>query len=76
MSVILGESTTQNFNEAVDTAEETYGEDSCGSRTYTIVERGDTTYTQVPYARVEVVTPNQEYQIVSDYTDESYEGTH
>ena len=76
MSVILGESTEQNFDEAVDSAEETYGEDSCGARIYTIVERGDLTYTQVPYARVETVTFNQEYKIVSDYDLEDYEGVH
>jgi hypothetical protein len=58
MSVILGESTTQNFNEAVDSAEETYGEDSCGAREYTLVEVGDATFTPVSYARVETVTFN------------------
>ena len=76
MSVILGEATEQNFDEAVDSAEETYGEDSCGARIYTIVERGDLTYAQVPYARVETVTFNQEYKIVSDYDLEDYEGVH
>lgn len=76
MSVILGESVDQLFDEAVDSAEETYGEDSCGARVYTLVEVGDTTYTQVAYARVETVVFNQQYQIVSDYSDETFEGVH
>lgn len=76
MAVTLGESTYQNFAEAVDTAEQTYGTDSCGSRVYTIVEQSDSTLTQVPYARIETIVDNANYRIISDYTDESYEGTH
>lgn len=45
MTVTLGESTYQNFAEAVDSAETTYGTDSCGARVYTIVEQSDSTLT-------------------------------
>lgn len=45
MTVTLGESVTQNFAEAVDSAETTYGLDSCGLRAYTIIESGDPTLT-------------------------------
>jgi hypothetical protein len=76
MSVILGESTNQNFAEVVDSAETTYGLDSCGARVYAIVERADATLTQVAYARIETIVANSNYRIVSDYTDETFEGTH
>lgn len=55
MTVVLGESETQNFAEAVDSAETTYGLDSCGLREYTIIENGDATLTQVTYARIETI---------------------
>lgn len=77
MSVVLGESTTQNFAEAVDSAETTYGLDSCGLRSYTIVLQSDATLTPVAFARVENINnANTNYKIISDYTDETYEGTH
>ena len=76
MSVVLGESTFQNFAEAVDSAEQTYGTDSCGDRVYSIIVADDATATQVPYARVETIVFNANYRIVSDYSDETYEGTH
>lgn len=76
MSVVLGASTLQNFAEAVDSAETTYGLDSCGDRVYSIVLRSDATYTPVAYARIETIVTNSNYRIVSDYTDETYEGTH
>ena len=50
--------------------------DSCGARTYQIVEQGDNTFTPVPYARVEEVIANTNFKIVSDYTNENYEGEH
>ena len=75
MTVTLGESVTQNFAEAVDTAETTYGLDSCGARVYSIVLRSDGV-TEVDYARIETIVENSNYRIVSDYSDESYEGTH
>ena len=76
MTVTLGESTNQNFAEAVDSAETTYGTDSCGSRVYTIVEQSDATLTPVSYARIETIVDNANYRIISDYTDETFEGTH
>ena len=60
----------------VDSAETTYGLDSCGARVYAIVERADATLSQVAYARIETIVANSNYRIVSDYTDEAYEGTH
>jgi len=38
MTVVLGESASQNFNEVVDSAETTYGLNSCGTRLYKIVK--------------------------------------
>lgn len=76
MSVILGESTYQNFSEVTDTAEQTYGTDSCGDRVYQIVEQGDATLTPVAYARIDVIVTNSNFRIYSDYTDESFEGVH
>ena len=58
MTVILGETVEFEFSELVDSAEQTYGEDSCGARLYTIVEVGDSSFTPVSYARVETVTDN------------------
>lgn len=37
MTVVNGQSITQNFAEVVDSAETTYGTDSCGERVYQIV---------------------------------------
>ena len=68
MTVTLGESATQNFNEVVDSAETTYGLDSCGARVYTIVAQGDATLTPVAMARVEVINADLNYRIVSDYS--------
>ena len=75
MSVVLGESTYQNFAEVEDSAEDTYGLDSCGQREYSIVLRSDST-TVVDFARIETIVENQNYRIISDYSDEAYEGTH
>ena len=41
MTVVLGQSTDQPFAEAVDSAETTYGLDSCGDREYHIVLQSD-----------------------------------
>ena len=77
MTVVLGESTTQTFAEAVDSAETTYGLDSCGLRSYTIVLQSDATLTPVLFARVENINnANTNYKIISDYSLETYEGTH
>ena len=76
MTVTLGQSTFQNFNEAVDSAETTYGLDSCGAREYTLIENGDASLTQVDYARIEVINENLNFRILSDYTNEDYEGVH
>ena len=76
MTVVNGQSITQNFAEVVDSAETTYGTDSCGERNYQIVAQGDNTYTPVTFARVEAIVANQNYRIVSDYSVEANEGTH
>ena len=76
MTVVNGQSKTQNFAEVVDSAETTYGTDSCGERVYQIVKQGDSTYTPVTFARVEAIVANQNYRIVSDYSLEANEGTH
>ena len=60
----------------MDSAETTYGLDSCGDRVYTIIVADDPTLTPVDYARVETIVFNQNYRIVSDYSDESFEGSH
>ena len=76
LTVVLGEAVEFPFSELVDTAEETYGLDSCGERLYTIVEAADPTFTPVAYARVEVVEADTSFKIVADPTDEADEGTH
>ena len=40
------------------------------------MEQGDATLTQVAYARIETIVDNANYRIISDYSDETYEGTH
>lgn len=40
------------------------------------MEQGDNTFTPVLYARVEEVIANTNFKIVSDYTNENYEGEH
>jgi len=52
MTVIVGQQATQDFSEAVDSAETTYGTDSCGARSYSVVLQGDATLTPVNYVTV------------------------
>ena len=65
MSVIVGEYEEQAFTEAVDTAEQTYGTDSCGARSYTIILRNDATLTPITYLTVEEVTPYTDFKIIT-----------
>lgn len=52
MTVVVGQQTTQDFTEATDSAELTYGTDSCGARSYSVIVQGDLTQTPVPYVTV------------------------
>ena len=60
----------------MDSAETTYGVDSCGSRLYKIIEQGDAALAAVAYARVDVINAGANFRIVSDYSLEAYEGEH
>lgn len=76
MSVVLGTSAEQNFSEVTDSASDTYGSGSCGSRVYKLVASGDATLTPVTFARVVVVTSNNSYKIVTDSSTEADVGLH
>lgn len=76
MTVVLGTSANQIFTEVTDSASNTYGEGSCGARIYTIVDAADATKTPVTFARVEVVTANQSYKIITDSSTEADVGIH
>ena len=77
ITVTVGGVAEFEFSEAVDSAEQTYGVDSCGARQYTIVDQSDVSAV-IPYATVVEVVPYQTFKIVT--ADESVllynEGVH
>ena len=76
MTAVLGTSANQSFTKVADSASTTYGVGSCGARIYTIVDTADATKTPVTFARVEVVTANNSYKIVTDSSKEADVGVH
>ena len=62
----------------MDSAEQTYGQDSCGTRRYTIVLQGDATYTPVNYVSITEIVPYTTFRITTadEATLEGNEGVY
>ena len=73
MSVVLGKTSTQDFNEAVDSAGTSYGATVCGDRVYTILDRVSQKVATV--ASVATVSAGK-YQVKATSVKETEEGTH
>ena len=74
MTVVLGETEEQPFDEATDSAGDLYGAAVCGTRTMEIMDTDSGAVSEV-VSVVEGANPG-EYKVVAHSEDEAHEGTH